>query len=732
MLDTTANSETISIAQLNNINSDTEDENTNDNNKINKLIIDENSNNSENSFKFNSKTKGNSNKRSLKQAVAVTQLASNFERKRTANLENVIGNLINRKRGTGSNSATNTSSTLLSSNNNDDVTAIEYAFSQPLSPSTSSTSSSLSQHSSISPSSSPKLSKKNLHEKQKWSCVETPTTTASNNKATSDLINLIHAVASKNYDNNNVGSADSANGTASSPSSTRCDQDSDILKEHMSTPVSSCASDNGHPPSPLNGNALNEYTNIFIQNGSKAKGGQTRQTNKANDKLNIEDPTRQIKFYDDYIDFRGDILKRPAGAKNCRILWEYLYILLQDNHYNAIIRWEDSVQMVFRIVQAEKLAALWGLQKNRLGMTYEKLSRGMRYYYPNNIIAREPGRRLLYRFMRHPDDIKKSVKKNGTYMLKRAKMELKNGKTDSTVATAIVPPSNNKKTSKSFNEDECEDESLIDEFEDEAEDEIAKKTNDNDSGLDETPTISPVPEKKQKFDNKFINNDHSDNRKKKPINKKNNEGSQQLLQQSSTVNNQNLAQHFYPNLYPFLTAQMVAALQQPQQQTSNMFVRNTNNDEVLAAHFLMQLRNQNNDGLGFSGQNNNLLNLQQIFSNTNESFLQNNNNNNNSQRAAATLPIKSTIKLAKQEDQSTETSIKIKTEFVNNTDNNDIVNKKSPSNKINGKISNGAELPLNLCVNNNKKLNIKKEKTSENSTNDINSDQNQCDEIDNE
>lgn len=53
--------------------------------------------------------------------------------------------------------------------------------------------------------------------------------------------------------------------------------------------------------------------------------------------------------------------------------------------------------MVFRIVQAEKLAALWGLQKNRLGMTYEKLSRGMRYYYPNNIIAREPGRRLLYR-----------------------------------------------------------------------------------------------------------------------------------------------------------------------------------------------------------------------------------------------------------------------------------------------------------------------------------------------
>lgn len=108
---------------------------------------------------------------------------------------------------------------------------------------------------------------------------------------------------------------------------------------------------------------------------------------------------RAIRFYDDYIDFRGDVLHRPPNSKACRILWEYLYLLLQDTNYASVIKWEDESQMVFRIVQAEKLAALWGLQKNRLGMTYEKLSRGMRYYYPNNIIAREPGRRLLYRFV---------------------------------------------------------------------------------------------------------------------------------------------------------------------------------------------------------------------------------------------------------------------------------------------------------------------------------------------
>ncbi|CAF2409516.1 unnamed protein product [Rotaria sp. Silwood2] len=45
-------------------------------------------------------------------------------------------------------------------------------------------------------------------------------------------------------------------------------------------------------------------------------------------------------------------------------------------------------------------------------MTYEKLSRGMRYYYSNNIIAKEQSKRLLYRFMRSPDEIRKTMKRN--------------------------------------------------------------------------------------------------------------------------------------------------------------------------------------------------------------------------------------------------------------------------------------------------------------------------------
>jgi hypothetical protein len=44
-------------------------------------------------------------------------------------------------------------------------------------------------------------------------------------------------------------------------------------------------------------------------------------------------------------------------------------------------------------------------------MTYEKLSRGMRYYYSNNIISKEQSKRLLYRFMRSPDEIRKNMKR---------------------------------------------------------------------------------------------------------------------------------------------------------------------------------------------------------------------------------------------------------------------------------------------------------------------------------
>ncbi|KAJ8790965.1 hypothetical protein J1605_021059 [Eschrichtius robustus] len=95
----------------------------------------------------------------------------------------------------------------------------------------------------------------------------------------------------------------------------------------------------------------------------------------------------------------------PFSSVDCRLLWDYVYQLLSDSRYENFIRWEDKESKIFRIVDPNGLARLWGNHKNRTNMTYEKMSRALRHYYKLNIIRKEPGQRLLFRFMKTPDEI---------------------------------------------------------------------------------------------------------------------------------------------------------------------------------------------------------------------------------------------------------------------------------------------------------------------------------------
>ncbi|XP_039605256.1 transcription factor ETV7 isoform X1 [Polypterus senegalus] len=109
-------------------------------------------------------------------------------------------------------------------------------------------------------------------------------------------------------------------------------------------------------------------------------------------------------------DLPGTILgpsAAPANGKiaDCRLLWDYVYQLLSDNRYESFIRWEDQEAKVFRVVDPNGLARLWGNHKNRANMTYEKMSRALRHYYKLNIIKKEPGQKLLFRFLKTPDEI---------------------------------------------------------------------------------------------------------------------------------------------------------------------------------------------------------------------------------------------------------------------------------------------------------------------------------------
>ncbi|WAR02185.1 ELF5-like protein [Mya arenaria] len=77
--------------------------------------------------------------------------------------------------------------------------------------------------------------------------------------------------------------------------------------------------------------------------------------------------------------------------------------------FNDSVIYQRGYQLdpLVRLEQSSGLADLWGQQKNRTNMTYEKLSRALRYYYRMNIIKKVPGKRLTYRFLQSPSKIQK-------------------------------------------------------------------------------------------------------------------------------------------------------------------------------------------------------------------------------------------------------------------------------------------------------------------------------------
>uniref|UniRef100_UPI003AAE429B ETS domain-containing protein Elk-1 n=1 Tax=Centroberyx gerrardi TaxID=166262 RepID=UPI003AAE429B len=83
-------------------------------------------------------------------------------------------------------------------------------------------------------------------------------------------------------------------------------------------------------------------------------------------------------------------------------LWQFLLHLLEDERQRHLISWtgEDGE---FKLLDAEEVARLWGLRKNKHNMNYDKLSRALRYYYDKNIIKKVSGQKFVYKFVSHPD-----------------------------------------------------------------------------------------------------------------------------------------------------------------------------------------------------------------------------------------------------------------------------------------------------------------------------------------
>uniref|UniRef100_A0A8C8G0A6 ETS homologous factor n=1 Tax=Oncorhynchus tshawytscha TaxID=74940 RepID=A0A8C8G0A6_ONCTS len=92
-------------------------------------------------------------------------------------------------------------------------------------------------------------------------------------------------------------------------------------------------------------------------------------------------------------------------------LWEFIRdILLNPERNSGLLKWEDRTDGVFRFLKSEAVAQLWGKKKNNSSMTYEKLSRAMRYYYKREILEHVDGRRLVYKFGKNAQGWRESEK----------------------------------------------------------------------------------------------------------------------------------------------------------------------------------------------------------------------------------------------------------------------------------------------------------------------------------
>ena len=94
-------------------------------------------------------------------------------------------------------------------------------------------------------------------------------------------------------------------------------------------------------------------------------------------------------------------------------LWQFLYALLGDsvaNKYGKLIEWTaNRNSREFRLLEPEAIAIWWGEHKNKKNMSYDKLSRSLRYYYDKGIIRKIPGERYVYQFCIDPEMMYKHI-----------------------------------------------------------------------------------------------------------------------------------------------------------------------------------------------------------------------------------------------------------------------------------------------------------------------------------
>ena len=82
-----------------------------------------------------------------------------------------------------------------------------------------------------------------------------------------------------------------------------------------------------------------------------------------------------------------EIIPFISGNNGQIQLWQFLLELLTDKECREVIFWVGD-EGEFKLNHPEMVAQMWGQRKNKPTMTYEKLSRALRYYYDGDMIAK--------------------------------------------------------------------------------------------------------------------------------------------------------------------------------------------------------------------------------------------------------------------------------------------------------------------------------------------------------
>ncbi|VDP66953.1 unnamed protein product [Echinostoma caproni] len=89
-------------------------------------------------------------------------------------------------------------------------------------------------------------------------------------------------------------------------------------------------------------------------------------------------------------------------------LWQFLLEELRNPQAREFIHWTGN-DWEFKLKDPNQVAKRWGARKNKPKMNYEKLSRGLRYYYDKRIIQKVSGKRYVYRFTQNIHELLREI-----------------------------------------------------------------------------------------------------------------------------------------------------------------------------------------------------------------------------------------------------------------------------------------------------------------------------------